>query len=1199
MTTHVSARIAWHMDGWNGRICRNPAANTYCVGPNTYPNRTIPARRDLIWEQSVAGQTCSALSGIPPCSYSINAFGTDEIMADANPPEFFNTEATRTTWPMPPSTVAIWPFEEMYQREGVERPTGGYDYDKRLEYAKAFFSELVPDRSLIFYYANYSNPLSEEDQQRYILVGLARIKSHGPLQYFENTSEDIKRRYAGGAIWAYNVTSHYPDQGLRIPYHLYLDYPDVLEQIALVPHNPRVCKYASRHVSDDDALDLVEQFLRAATALRDIGDTSENWPARIAWLESLIAELWDSRGLYPGLPTVLDVIGFSSAVPYFKSEMLAGREQAVRDAIFTFLDGRADSLPGLSLAAGVAKDIRKKWMLREEDQQRLLRDVLPRFDLTREQIERVVSAERSKYSLYATATEIADNPYLLCEGYIGDGPDDTIPFNKIDHGMFPSPELGGTFWVDPDNWRRLRALCVEQLKGESQHTFMLAPQIIQQINHRLNFMPPWKRVQFTDRYLIVYEEEQSGALAYRREGDRLYLYLKSVFDDEREVEKQLRFLANGPDIAFRTPITASHWRDFLYNPASPLARSAGDQYETAIREQAAVCAKIFVRPVCVLSGGAGTGKTTIIKALIKAIERAHGTGTSFNLLAPTGKAADRIRHATGKDASTVHSFLARLGWLNDNMTFKRTGGKHEGGTATYIIDEASMLDLELAATLFRAIDWRTVQRLILVGDPNQLPPIGRGRVFADVIDWFADGRTESIGELAINMRQMVNQIEGKGNSILDLASLYIRRAGESEISPEAEEMLRRAQEGGEVDKDLRVLYWQNTDELADLLTRTIIADMEADTGQTLDPDKPWGLWNAAFSGKEKYKQPEYQQVISPYRGELFGVDALNLLIQERSRGRKPDFHRTVDGIAIGDKVLQIRNRGRSRGIWSYNTEARQSEQVEVFNGELGFVKPHAFDGKKLSWPAFRVQRFQVVFSGAKQKYWVGYGREAGTTTKGYRVHEPVLDNLELAYAISVHKAQGSEFERVYFVVPRNKTALLSPELFYTGLTRAKRHCTLLVEEDVRALVSLARPEKSHLARINSSLFTFRPVPDALQDFSWYEEGKIHQTLTEFMVRSKSEVIIANLLFDRDIPFHYELPLFAPNGTFYLPDFTINWRGQLYFWEHLGRLDLERYRNHWETKRAWYERHFPGQVVTTIEGGDLTAQAIALIERAFR
>lgn len=128
------------------------------------------------------------------------------------------------------------------------------------------------------------------------------------------------------------------------------------------------------------------------------------------------------------------------------------------------------------------------------------------------------------------------------------------------------------------------------------------------------------------------------------------------------------------------------------------------------------------------------------------------------------------------------------------------------------------------------------------------------------------------------------------------------------------------------------------------------------------------------------------------------------------------------------------------------------------------------------------------------------------------------DNLELAYAISVHKSQGSEFERVYFVLPKSKQALLSPELLYTGLTRAKKHCTLLIEEDLSPLLTLRRPEASHLVVINSSLFDMRPVSQLLsRKCDWYEEGKIHHTLAQFMVRSKSEVIIANMLFERELP----------------------------------------------------------------------------------
>jgi hypothetical protein len=199
----------------------------------------------------------------------------------------------------------------------------------------------------------------------------------------------------------------------------------------------------------------------------------------------------------------------------------------------------------------------------------------------------------------------------------------------------------------------------------------------------------------------------------------------------------------------------------------------------------------------------------------------------------------------------------------------------------------------------------------------------------------------------------------------------------------------------------------------------------------------------------------------------------------------------------------------------------------------------------------------------------------------------------------VHKSQGSEFERVYFILPKDKTALLSRELFYTGITRARKHCAILVQEDISPLLSMRRPEKSHLIGINASLFSFRPVPEKMRTMhEWYEEGRIHRTLADIMVRSKSEVIIANMLTDRDIPFLYEMPLYAPDGTFYLPDFTIAFAGEQWFWEHLGRLDESEYRNHWETKKAWYDKFFPGQLVVTYETGNLSKEAEALIETHF-
>jgi exodeoxyribonuclease V alpha subunit len=100
------------------------------------------------------------------------------------------------------------------------------------------------------------------------------------------------------------------------------------------------------------------------------------------------------------------------------------------------------------------------------------------------------------------------------------------------------------------------------------------------------------------------------------------------------------------------------------------------------------------------------------------------------------------------------------------------------------------------------------------------------------------------------------------------------------------------------------------------------------------------------------------------------------------------------------------------------------------------------------------------------------------------------------------------------------------------------------------------------------------------------------------VRSKSEVIIANILHERQIPFTYERPLFAPDGSWRLPDFTIEWRGQTYYWEHLGMLDRDDYEQDWEIKKVWYERFFPGSLLTTKESAALSRESEQLVTHHF-
>lgn len=1098
---------------------------------------------------------------------------------------------------MPLSSACIWPYEEMYKDE-VKNLDGTYNYKKRLDAARRYFALLEPSKTLIFYYANYSNPFSENDQKKYVAVGVSRLKEKDDDElFYEGCSEETRKKYAGGFVWQKVLVSSYPEEGLRIPYHTYLDKPEILEKIAFIPDNPRNFKYGTRHISDDDALDLIERFIEIAGTLKEIGDTTENWNTRIRWLYSVIAELWENRGLFPGLLRVLDYIGFHEAIQFYKDGVTnnPSLEIKLKKEIFDFLGEKRNKIDGLKIDENQKRKILRQWKLKTDTERKLLENVLPRFDLAREQIERVLSEERKNHGIYSSLEEIASNPYILCEEYVGDDPDDFISFNKIDHGIFPSPELGGKSYsdFDKDDGRRLRALCVEQLRKESQHTFISAKQIINRINHKLSYLLGWKRHHFNIRYIEVDEEILSQVLTIRKKDGKIYLYLKTNYDYEREIEKQIRDLEKRPDIKLRSPVTENHWRNFLYNPDNPIQKKEPRKYDEIVSEQMKICKKIFAKPISVISGGAGTGKTTVIKAVIQAIEKAHGAGATIQVLAPTGKAADRLREVTKRPVSTIHSFLASRGWLNDNLTFKLESGRKENAISTIIIDEASMLNLALLGTLFRAIEWSTVKYLIFVGDPNQLPPIGAGKVFADMLDWFKENSPQNVGVLKTNVRQLLNQLEDKGTGILELASLYVRKQHkeqkDSETKFKAEKILKKVQDGGDVDKDLRIVYWNGLDDLRKKLIDITIKDLETDTGLKHNPDAPFEIWAEAFKIKDNNKDPEYMQVISPYRGEFFGVDNINSWIQEIFNKYNVENHGTLNGITYFDKVIQYRNRTRSNPIGAYNTRTRTREDIEIFNGEIGFVKPHAFD-RKWKWKNFRLRRFQVTFK-RKEHLWVEFNSKS-----------EVEDNLELAYAISVHKSQGSEFNRIYFILPKYKKALLTTELFYTGITRAMKHCTIFVEEDISPLLTLGRAEYSQLNKINSSLFEFRPVPEELLNLSeWYEEGKIHKTLAEIMVQSKSEVIIANLLFERGIPFKYDVPLYAPDGTFYRPDFAITWKGEEWYWEHLGMLDKEEYRNHWEAKKKWYEKHgFSKRLIATDEKKGIDSKKFEqIIQKYFR
>lgn len=1158
---HISLRLAWHDDGWNGHVCKNPRANTHCVGQHSYPGNLISHNRDLEWEEqtNVAGCHCSTIDGIPPCAYSINAFGNAAVKGESNPPDFFNDDSKGVQFKIPASTACIWPYEQMYSDDikASKDSKQTYDYTKRLNAAKNFFKEVTPNESLVFYYSNKSNPFSEEDNRNFVVVGISRIKKIGEVMYYENVSEENKKKFADGFIWQLPVTSNFPEEGFAIPYHKYRDNPEVLERITYIPEISDNFKYGTRHISDDDALIYVERLTEIVDYLIGI-DTTENWNERRSWLVSLQNELWKKRGPYPGLNSALEALDMPEFMTYYKNSVTINEGVEAKETIFQYLNNKKlTTFIDNSIMPSTIKEYQKNWYIKLDNQNKrdIIEKVLSRIDLKTNQIRLILDDKREQNNIYSSLDQILDNPFILQEEYIGNDVGDIINFEKIDHAVLPSQEIDLEILVQKDEHRRLRALIIDYLKNIDVHSFVDQDTILEKVNQKLNIYPEWKQVQFNKGYIDFEKEFFEEKLHFRISEKITYVYLKEIYEQERVIEKQIRNLVGRLPIDLSRPFNDEKWVNEILKSDCDLDKKAPEDYRKAVDGQVMVCQQIFRKPICVLSGAAGTGKTTVINAIIKAIKFTSNNTEKCLLLAPTGKASDRMKEATGEDAKTIHQFLASRGWLNPNFTFKKLGGKKENDITTYIIDETSMIDLTLMATLFRAINWDYAKRIVFVGDPNQLPPIGRGKVFADTIEFIKAIDDEAYGHLRDNMRQMENRIDNKGTGIIDLASIYVLQNGNTfESKSDTEDVLKRINEEGELDKDVKVVIWENDTVLEEQLIASIKNDME-DTGNNDIMD---------------------YQVISPYRGELFGTEHLNKVLQS-NLNEKNLLRGTLGGITYFDKIIQFVNRAGNKSYWAYNLDSKKSQYLEVFNGEIGKTWANNLYQYKIKFNVTfnRNNRFSIGFSSDKQ----------------------VEENIELGYAISVHKSQGSEFNYLYLVIPQSKQALLSTELIYTGITRAKTKLRIFIEKDLSILQSLRRPERSKLKFINSSLFKFEPLPLEFSNMgAWYEEGKVQATLSEYLVRSKSEVIITNLLAISELTsFKYETLLYAPDKTFYLPDFTINVNGKTYYWEHVGMLHLPKYKQRWEEKQKWYEKHFPNQLLVTYESENLTKEAQKIID----
>ncbi|MCL2739915.1 MAG: AAA family ATPase [Oscillospiraceae bacterium] len=384
--------------------------------------------------------------------------------------------------------------------------------------------------------------------------------------------------------------------------------------------------------------------------------------------------------------------------------------------------------------------------------------------------------------------------------------------------------------------------------------------------------------------------------------------------------------------------------------------------------------------ISVITGGPGTGKTTIIKSILASCEKAE---KQVSLTAPTGRAAKRMSEMCGAEAKTIHRLL-EIGHSNFDDEYQSFVHNEDNPLAcdVLIIDETSMLDIQLASSLFRAIGNKT--RVVLVGDVDQLPPVGAGDVLRDIIE----------------------------SGIIPVVKLtqIFRQSDDSYIATNAHRINK-----GEFplfEKDSKDFFLVNREE-QDSILRTIIESAHRRKGEDF-------------------------QVLTPMRKGPLGVYNLNIALQEKLNPKQKLSHEITGALGqifrVGDKVMQTKN--------NYDIEWKTETGEEgsgVFNGDIGIVT-HADDEDDILEVTFDDKR-KVTYNSTN------------------------ITELDLAYAITVHKSQGSEYGEIIFPLFPTAPMLATRNLLYTAITRAKKMVVLVGRQS--HLHTMVR--NTHIIKRNSGL----------------------------------------------------------------------------------------------------------------------------------
>lgn len=568
------------------------------------------------------------------------------------------------------------------------------------------------------------------------------------------------------------------------------------------------------------------------------------------------------------------------------------------------------------------------------------------------------SAETVYKKLGENALEkIGENPYILIDVA------SKVNFEKVDSIAL---KLG----IDPDNYTRIRSAIKYGLEriGLNGHSTVLYENL-------LKFVQDLLRIDANNiEEAIISMKAKEEIIIEEREDGTEWVYAKPFYEAEKNIAERLISLKNSENIKYISTLKKD-----LEKIEKDINIELSDKQREAIEN-------VNDNNVCIITGGPGTGKTTIIKAIIELYKK-HGMKPV--LCAPTGRAAKRMTETTGEEAKTLHRLLELAGISDDNENFNTDLLVTPIDGDIIIVDEASMLDMFLMNYLLKAIYKGT--KLVLVGDINQLPSVGPGSVLKDIIE------SEKIHTITLNQ--------------------IFRQAAKSKIIVNA----HRVNEGqnfisGNVKQT--IIDDENIDLLDDFFF--IQENNQEKIQQTII-----SLCKGRLQNYGNYDFFNNIQVITPTKKGKLGTKELNILLQNELNPEEEDKKERNFGEVVfreQDRVMQTKNNYNI--LWEKENEREFKKELGngIFNGELGRIDKINKEDKTI----------RVKFDDGK-----------------IATYESTdLDQLEHAYAITVHKSQGSEFDVVILVAAQSAPMLLTRNLIYTAMTRAKKLLIIIGSKSV-------------------------------------------------------------------------------------------------------------------------------------------------------